>query len=63
MNNPFREINRWEVLFEGKKIGEKRNFLPNVHTPFTLNGVHYLVHIADYRTHRIVAILNPNAKK
>lgn len=63
MNNPFGEINRWTVFFENEKIGEKTNFLPNVNTPFTLNGEHYLVYIADYHTHRIVAVRNPNTKK
>lgn len=63
MNNPFGEINRWTVFFKGEKIGEKKNFLPNVNTPFTLNGEHYLVYIANYAKHTIVAVKNPNAKK
>jgi hypothetical protein len=63
MNNPFGEINRWTVLFNGEKIGEKVNFLPNMNTPFTLNGVHYLVYIANYAKHTIVAVKNPNIEK
>jgi len=63
LNNPFSsEINRWEVFIEGKKVGEKTNFLPTVGTSFTLNRVRYLVRFADYKKYAIVVERDLNAR-